>query len=246
MVGAHLIKSYNQDGLLFNVFETPDLISNNTHKLKIYQRWKIFEKTLYNGPIQWDDCNRYEYNKEIEKLFTWDERPLQKKAIEFDKLLRKDDFQLCMITENFHGIEDELKKHSTLTINQPDRACNIYYKWNCDSSLVLVKSSKKIGKEFKREIIFNFSDTSIVISRFHSWPGNPDRSPSENIRYIFLEEVRYLARDKPIKIWRRLNMSNAALTDTTAFQLMPFEEYTATEKSYGIEMSYARKIRLRN
>lgn len=73
LFGPKLIDEYKKDGWTFRVHRISDMVLADTHRLRIDQTWGPFEKTVFEGQVQWSKCTTYDYNQMIDKLFTWNE-----------------------------------------------------------------------------------------------------------------------------------------------------------------------------
>jgi hypothetical protein len=189
---------------------------------------------------------------------------LKDSITEIDRLLRDDSLKLTETLNQFDLISDALDnstnriKDKNLVPEADNYDVKANYKWNKDSSVTVVKSSINVSgffghkaHEIKRETIINLYDTALLYSRLHVWFDETRRSPitdSISPGYIFLQEINYLSKKRPIKIWRKFDWKSTSLADTVDFINRPFEDITEVQEgtSFSEELYYARNILTRN
>ena len=114
---------------------------------------------------------------------------------------------------------------------------NATFKWNADSSIIMIQSTKAHVNGFKRETILNVADSLILIIRFETLTED-----QASKGYEIIETLDYLSSRKDrTKMIRR--MFPASLSDTIDFKRMNLKPYESNIKNhFPGELEYARKF----
>lgn len=141
-------------------------------------------------------------------------------------------FLLSGVNTSFANAENK-----TLELNH--WKTSVTYKWNADSSLVLVVSNKDLAHGFRREVFLHSGDTLMFVYRFSTEPlgmGN-------TLDYSFLESVYYLEDVGTVKYLARISYREHYLADTIAFRRKPFADVTdRTTHYYSLEVQNSQNI----
>jgi hypothetical protein len=173
-----------------------------------------------------------------------DERGLNELILTFDKCLRNDQFDYDSALSQLAAIDKELNEKETRNSKHDYWETTVNYKWNSDSTITLIRSSKKFKKGFRREIMLNFKDSTLITYTFNTEPIGADNKED----YSFMETFEYAKRNKPIRNLTRVAWEQKVLADTMKFRETPFSDVTdLTQKDmFDFAIDYARQVLITN
>lgn len=115
----------------------------------------------------------------------------------------------------------------------------VTYKWNADSSVVMVLSNKRLAQGFRRETFLHLGDSVMFVHRFSTEPLGLGNTRN----YSFLESIYYLEDVGTIKYLARISYRELDLADTIAFRKKPFADLADdTSHYYSLEVQNSRNI----
>lgn len=116
---------------------------------------------------------------------------------------------------------------------------SVVYKWNADSSLVLVVSNKALPHGFRREVFLHAGDSVMFVHRFSTEPLGMGNTSD----YSFLESIFYLEDVGTVKYLARISYRVHHLVDTLSFQRKPFADLSDnTSHYYSLELQNSQDI----
>ena len=168
------------------------------------------------------------------------EKELTANLLALDEVLRRPVVEYKKIESDLLSINKSLMHEEYKVFNNGAWETLARFKWNQDSSIVMVSSWKKHKDGFKREIILNVKDSILFVKRLDALTENNDQAGFDTF-----EELLYLTRGNRVKaVVRRLYPSS--LKDTVELRGMPFTNIENRDDMYSFEMEYLKRIMNRN
>ena len=169
------------------------------------------------------------------------EEQLGKSLTTLDNLLRKEQFNYNIVKKALLDVESNFPNSEHKSFNNGMWETEATFKFNSDSSIVMINSNKKSKNGFKREAIICFKDSILLVDTFEVLT-----EANDTLGYELLETFDYLTPSKNIKTLMRRAFPKP-LTDTVLLKKLPFEVYSSNvEKHYPSKLEYVQRIMNRN
>ena len=173
-------------------------------------------------------CNKKKREADLSTDLGKVDQFLRRGTFDYDSLLT----YVAALRDNFTHAERKQKAYEVWHTT-------VDYKWNADSSIILVNAYKTYPIGFSRETIIHVRDSLLLVHRFSTEPlGMENRDD-----FTFLESVLYLAPGGTIKHLARISYREKNLNDTVTFRKKPFTDLTDNiSHYYSLELNYSQNI----
>lgn len=164
---------------------------------------------------------------------------LAKDIRDMDTFLRRPSFHYDSLEAFITNMQETLIHDEQKELSYDAWKTSVTYRWNADSSIVMIEARKVYPVGFSRETIVHTGDSILFVHRFSTEPlglGNRDRP-------TLLESIFYLTEMGTIKHLARISYNIRDLSDTVAFRKKPFADLTDdVSHYYSLELNHSKNI----
>lgn len=98
---------------------------------------------------------------------------LKSKIVDMDNLMRHDTLNYTAMRSMVETIDSSLHRSDVKTFDNGLWSSVIRFKWNYDSSVVMIYAKKNYAKGFKREVLIHIGDSVLFLHRFDASAETP-------------------------------------------------------------------------
>lgn len=156
-----------------------------------------------------------------------------------DSVLRHQPFEFESMLSQLRVLSENLPHSETRETSYDAWRTKVNYRWNADSSLVMIQAYKGVPKGFSREVMVHAGDSILFVYRFSTTPLAIENRED----HTFLEVIRYLRPNGTLMHLSRIAYDQKDLADTTSFFQQPLYDLTDNiHHFYSMELNHGRNI----
>ena len=156
--------------------------------------------------------------------------------VRLDSVVRYERFNLDNIENILTAVQLNLPNKKDRTFSNGMWATKATFRFDHDSTVVMIIAKKVSSRGFKNEVILNLNDTALFVRRFEVLTDDPA------VGYELLETVDYVTKTQNLlnRVRHEFPMS---LSDSVAFRMLELRPYESEiGEHYDTELDYARRI----